>query len=278
MQYFKQLGLSLAVSVAFAGGSISAWAQQPTSGPQAYIGGATLGEQKAVNLWLTETYEILNSDAFHDNLKSLSKSYPKIWLSKWEKYRTPEQLSKILKLQDPDKPQARWVPTALSLVGAPDKDGTMDSGYRGNNEAYTGWTGYVEEGKSVVAMRIGRVHYDRYIQGDQVEKSCAINTLAHEVSHTLSHAPTQHLEYFIDTGGGKPEKPGEPYASYLLGSLAQCTYLQNKGRIKAEELQACLVTFGVDQFKSNSCNDFPDGTLIREDAPSLPVQTSQQSL
>ncbi|MGE6761609.1 hypothetical protein ACQKGO_26595 [Corallococcus interemptor] len=271
------LSLGVAGCFSFVLGSVPAWAD-PAPGPQAYIGGTTVGEQKAVSRWLTETYAILGSESFHNNLKSLASSHPRIWLSSWERYRSPAQLSKILKLQDPDKPKAWWVPTAVALIGAPDKDATWESGYKGNADAYTGWTGYVEDGKPVSAMRIGRVHYDRYVNGNEVEKSCAINTLAHEISHTLSHAPSQYLEYFLDTGGTGPEKPGEPYASYLLGTLAQCTYLQGKGRIKAEELPACLAVFGVDQFKSNSCNDYPDGTPLRQAPPPPRVQTATPSL
>ena len=242
-------------------------------GPDTYLAGATRGEAATVERWLAETRQILTSDRFHENLRAIQSAHPRIWLSQWERYRTPAQLSQILRLQDPQRAGAWWVPTSLALVGAHGRDTSWDSGYSsdGNLDAANGWTGYEEDGRSAGAMRIGRVHYDRYANGNQVERSCAVNTLAHEISHTLSHTPRQYLEYFIDTGGSGPERPGEPYASYLIGSLAQCTYLQNHGRIQASQIGACVTLFGVDRFNSNSCNDFPDGTpVIRALAPRQP--------
>lgn len=255
------------------GAALAAAAVHAQGGPQTYPGGPTRGEAETVERWLAQTRQILASDRFHENLRALQAVYPNIWLSQWERYRTAEQLSQILRLQDPQKPGAWWVPTALALIGAHGRDPSWDSGYGndGNSDALTGWTGYQEDGVAAGAMRIGRVHYDRYANGNQVERSCAVNTLAHEISHTLSHRAGLYLEYFLDTGGSGPDRPGVPYASYLIGSLAQCTFLQNEGRIQAGQVSACLVTFGVDRFNSNSCNDFPDGTpLAPSPAPPRP--------
>jgi hypothetical protein len=255
-------------------GSVTAWAMQQAApvDEQVYLGGATPGEQQSASGWLAATYIVLKSDGFHNNLKSLSKPYPQIWLSKYERYRTVQQLSDILKLRDTTKPGARYVPTALALIGAPDKSASSWDGYNGNKDAFTGYTGYREGGKSVGAMHIGRVHYDRYLNGNVVERSCAINTLAHEISHTLSWHATDYLEYFLDTDDASPDKPGEPVASYFIGSLAQCTYLQSQGRIKADELEACLATFGIDRFNNQRCDDFPNArTPIRPSPPSPPA-------
>lgn len=275
MRTWEKYGLA----AVFAGAILAPPPAQAQDGPQTYLGGATRGEAANVERWLAQTRRILGSERFHQNLRGLSATYPRIWLSQWERYRTPEQLTQILRLQDPQKPGAWWVPTALALMGAHGRDATWDSGYSndGNSEAFSGWTGYEQDSRSTGAMRIGRVHYDRFVNGNQVERSCAINTLAHEVSHTLSHRAGQYLEYFLDTGGSGPERPGEPYASYLIGSLAQCTHLQNEGRIQGSQIQACLVLFGVDRFNSNSCNDFPDGGPIGSiPAPPRRPQTPQQ--
>jgi hypothetical protein len=267
-------GIAWAACAAILGGvSISAMAmQQPASAPAVSIGGTTKAEEAAVNRWIADTRAVLQSEKFHDNLKSLAAAYPEIWLSQYLKYRSPAALSQILKLQDPNKPNARFAPASLALIGAPAPNASADDGYDGNDDAFTGWTGYVEAGKSNAAMRIGRVHYDRYINGNVVARSCAINTLAHETSHTLSHDSNQYLEYFLDTNDASPDKPGVPVASYLIGSLAQCTYLQNQNRIKDADLKSCLATFGIDQFYNTRCDDFAGATADIK-PPSPPPST-----
>jgi len=37
-------------------------------------------------------------------------------------------------------------------------------------------------------IALGRLHFARYTRGDAVEKSCALNTMTHEIGHTLSAA------------------------------------------------------------------------------------------
>ena len=110
-------------------------------------------------------------------------------------------------------------------------------------------------------MRIGRVHLDRFVTGNVLEKSCAINTLAHEISHTLGSSPTNLQSYFLDIPEGK-EPEGVPVASYLVGTIAQCTYLEEKGRIESNQFTECVKLFVPQPFPSKLCDDYPDGVKI----------------
>jgi hypothetical protein len=228
-----------------------------------YLGGATASEEAEVRRWLAEAVAILGSKAFASNLGSLDKSYSRVWMSSWEGYRKPSELASILQLKDPLKRGEWWVPAPLALVGGAYRKPGAANGYssQSNDKAFVSWSGYRQDGIATSAMAIGRVHYDRFVNGrNEVEKSCAINTLAHEISHTLSKQAGSNLQYILDEEDGRPRpRAGEPFASYLTGTVAQCTYLQSKGRIKAAGFDSCVAVFGVARFNSDSCDDYPDG-------------------
>ena len=65
---------------------------------------------------------------------------------------------------------------------------------------------------------------------DPVVRSCALNTLAHEIAHTVSVSPFVFTPAFTDTSLDTPRIPGRrpgesPIGSYLIGSAAQCAWL-----------------------------------------------------
>jgi len=108
---------------------------------------------------------------------------------------------------------------------------------------------------------------------DLVQRSCAINTLAHEIAHTISISPFVFTPAFTDTRLGERAIPrrGEgdsPVASYLIGSAAQCAWLQQQGRIAASEVGACVEVFGARGF-NDRCAAFTAGEPVQE-RPGLP--------
>lgn len=103
---------------------------------------------------------------------------------------------------------------------------------------------------------------------DPVERSCAINTLAHEIAHTVSVSPFVFTPAFTDTNAEQPtipgRRPGEsPIASYLIGSAAQCAWLVREGRLAARDLGACVQVFGTAGF-NDRCASFGRGEPVRE--------------
>jgi hypothetical protein len=108
---------------------------------------------------------------------------------------------------------------------------------------------------------------------DLVRRSCAINTLAHEIAHTISISPFVFTPAFTDTRLGEraiPRRDGgdSPVASYLIGSAAQCAWLQQQGRIEASDVRACIEVFGTRGF-NDRCAAFALGEPVRE-RPGLP--------
>ena len=110
-------------------------------------------------------------------------------------------------------------------------------------------------------INLGRNAIERYRSPNLVMQSCAINVAAHEYAHTISTTPLGYGIAFTDTNQVRPQitdrqHPGSPVASYLIGAVAQCTWLQLKGRIGASEVATCVDTFGVNAFNWDRCNQF----------------------
>ena len=113
-------------------------------------------------------------------------------------------------------------------------------------------------------MSIGRRHLRRYRSTNAVERSCAINTFAHERSHTFSSSLKYANLMIEDAGTGSPPVGGSvPIASYLIGSVAQCTALQNAGRIQAESVKACVAAFGVSDYWNTRCDQFNASEAVK---------------
>ena len=140
---------------------------------------------------------------------------------------------------------------------------TSAHGFSGSRHASTG------AGPDQVTghIRLGRVHLARYKSDNLVERSCAINTMAHEISHTLSERKTEFRMHILDSGPENRPPDGIIEASYLIGSAAQCSYLEIHGRIRSDALLSCFQTFSdptkASRFRSLACDDFSNQDLIR---------------
>ena len=105
---------------------------------------------------------------------------------------------------------------------------------------------------------------------DPVVRSCALNTLAHEIAHTVSVSPFVFTPAFTDTSLDQPRIPGRrpgesPIGSYLIGSAAQCAWLAREGRIEEAERGHCVEVFGTAGF-NDRCEAFGAGEPVRERA------------
>lgn len=116
---------------------------------------------------------------------------------------------------------------------------------------------------STAVMYIGRNHLARFRSTDQVERSCAINSMAHEITHTMSASSTMFETAVTDTGGGRVGAGNNPFASYFVGAVAQCTYLQELGRVTSEGLQQCIETFGARVFWGGRCGSYKNGEAVK---------------
>ena len=238
----------------------------------AFVGGTALGatalwaqtidirpprpEHEAVRAWVDEVTALLRSNAMASNLKVLDAAYGKVELTTGKTVAKPSELAQLLRLQAPAYPGLAYSPAVVVLTGSGVPDPSWDSGF-GNTENSSASVMPVNYRNPVLRMAIGRVHLDRYVNGNQVERSCAINTMAHEITHTLTNMPGPPFTYlFTDNGPAG----STAVATLLIGAAAQCTFLRNAGRITTDaQFTSCVAKFGtVQPFQSNSCNDYAD--------------------
>jgi hypothetical protein len=74
---------------------------------------------------------------------------------------------------------------------------------------------------------------------------------------------------FTDTKEGQSSIPNRkdastPVASYLIGAVAQCTWLERQGRLGQEDVPACVEVFGVRAFNWDRCGQFAGGEPVAE--------------
>ena len=228
-------------------------------------------ERDKVEAWVKETISILHSSDFDENLKSISAQYPDVWISRPHDIIPSKRLSDILNTNYLYLPSLWWPESFVTLEGqVPQKDPDMAGhGFLGSRHASTG----LHANKINGHIRLGRVHLARYNSNNLVEKSCAINTMAHEISHTLSERKNAFWMLILDSGSENRPPLGVIEASYLIGSVAQCTYLQKENRILESDLHACFKTFSNpdsgSRFRSQACDDFPNQAPIWPDKANL---------
>lgn len=215
--------------------------------PALSVGGSVPeADREALAQLLAASTAVLASPALASGAQSLEARYPAIFLNDSFGYKAPSAV--VGMLQKPAQGMAfRQTPVRFG-------DGAI-TGSR-NRE----WR-----------MEIPRRALAQWQSRDPVVRSCAINTVAHEVTHTFLEASGSMV--FIDGGfeGYSSRRKGTT-GSYVIGQLAQCTWLAGQGRIAASEIAACVPVFYAmpgpmpwsrGKFAVGRCDDFADGRPVR---------------
>lgn len=212
------------------------------------IGARDAAETQSLESLLGEAYGILRSPEFRANLLALEDRYPAVYARPAEQAATIPRVASIVSLEPTG---ARFAPAQVALV-----DG--DSGGLGS------------AGEGVASGRYSDILIERLVLGawrhpDPVARSCAINVAAHEYAHTIVLTPMGYGNAFSDTRTGEDhianrQRPGTPVASYLIGAVAQCTWLQRQGRVT--DVGACVEVFGTAAFNWDRCPQFPDAAPV----------------
>lgn len=218
------------------------------------------GERQALASLLQESYAILRSPELQDALVALAPRYPAIYARDEQPAASPVQVADFVALRTPG---ARYVQVDVQLIdGAP---GFL--GMAGEHEAGVGRYADIVLVRPVLGAWTAR---------DPVMRSCAVNVAAHEYAHTISTSPIVYDAAFTDTRPGERRIAGRddreaPIASYLLGSIAQCVWLERQGRVRPGGLAACVEVFGVNSGNPARCNAFAEGQPVvpRPDLPPL---------
>lgn len=207
-------------------------------------------EREAAGRLLQEGYAVLRSSAFRSNLEALQARYPTVYARPSEQDIDPKGVAAIVSLEPPG---SRFAPAQAMIV---DDDGVA-LGAAGEG----GTTGRYSD------VMITRGVLEAFGSGDVVTRSCAINVAAHEYAHTISLTPVGYRVAFTDTDEIRREianrrHPGTPVASYLIGSVAQCTWLERQGRIGPGDVRSCIEVFGTAAFNWARCGQFAGGAPV----------------
>ena len=172
---------------------------------------------------IDEADRIVTSDAFARNLALVQHD---IALSPFGERVTPQTVLTLFLGSDP---AYSYVPTQIQWV---------DNG--GNTNRGLGST-------SVISLT--RQVQDRWNASDVTTRSLAINTMAHELSHSLSHRQDALDYVFIDRFFSLYFlHRSKAIASYTIGTVAQCTWLSEQ--LPGLILQECYETYGLRKFNA----------------------------
>ena len=175
---------------------------------------------------------------FAEMAHSLNADYPRVWFTQALGFGDAAMVGRYVPRPPPP---ARYLPASV----IPSNGWASTGGVEGN-----------------VRIEVSPKLLDRYRSRDVVMRSCAINTMAHEISHTITRSPTRYLYAFMDTGVGREARMTPP-ASYLTGDIAQCMHLIDEGRIERSRLRQCVaVWYRPKGFQAHRCDDFPGTTPI----------------
>ena len=210
---------------------------------------------------LSQAHAVLRSERFERNLRSLADVYPTIYARNGLQDATVHDLADYVSLK---KTGARYTVVDAFVLG---DDEAVDGMLASAGEASAGSGRFADVTLDALVPRL-------FQSTDTVVRSCAINTAAHEYAHTISTMPVRYEPAFTDTNERREvipnrRRPGTPVASYLIGSVAQCTWLQDQGRVSPGGLKACVETFGTAAINLERCGSFAEGQPVapRADLP-----------
>lgn len=207
-------------------------------------------ETQALARLMTDAFAVLRSSDFRENLLALEARYPAVYARNGEQGATIPRIAGIVALEPAG---SRFAPADVTLVNG-------ESG------------GLGAAGEGVASGRYSNILIERMVlaawgRPDAVARSCAINVAAHEYAHTIVLTPMGFGNAFTDTRSDEVAIPnrrsqGTPVASYLIGSVAQCTWLAQQGRIERSGVGACVEVFGTAAFNWDRCGQFAGGEPV----------------
>lgn len=193
--------------------------------------------------------DVLASSQFMSGAVALEASYPAIYLNDSNRSKSPVYAAGILQGSSP----------GLAFRGMPVIVG--DGALTGYNRSERRWR-----------MRIPPSSLNQWRSADPVMKSCAVNTVAHEMTHTLLDRQSSRMAFIDGASSAGASRRNGTTGSYVMGQLAQCTWLAQRGRIGAGDVPSCVPVFfakpgflpwDVGKFSVGRCDDFADGRPVR---------------
>lgn len=182
------------------------------------------------------TYEVITSPAFAVNLLATRQFLGQLWLGPGGDRVEQDVVASVFLGQDRNHP---LLPATVAWSGP-------DSNVRGSTNIIASGT------KGVIVLDAET--RDRWRATSLTKKSCAINTLAHEMTHVVALRPQiDNGQMFVDYGRSWTRYLDRPLASYAVGAVAQCTFIEQRGG-PPEDLQECIRKRGVNILEAYACD------------------------
>ncbi|HEX6373334.1 MAG TPA: hypothetical protein VF006_30705 [Longimicrobium sp.] len=237
MRYAAMLSFPLALGAC----GINAPTVNPVPYDPSYLqislsGSIPADDRQAVQELVDATLRIITSDDFSENLGRLDGRTSRLWLSPYGESMSSEDVARVY------RGEVSGVRHVRTEVGFDPDNSTPVQGFY-----------YQPTFHSRITLTPDVLR--RWSSGSLKQQSCAINTMAHEISHTFSTSPTSGEWIIADKGKGVwPSLFYGALASYTIGSVAQCTMLLEH-EPQYDSLAACLVEWGTDRFNSWGCDN-----------------------
>lgn len=187
-----------------------------------------------------EAERILSSEAFIKNLSDTEKVYGQ---SQFSVEHGAGSATKVF--ASIDGPVYKKLPICVRVVGSGSGDDASERFHAGASISRTGARVQLSMGSEIVR---------EFLSVSSVTRSCAVHTMAHEISHSIIYRKSGYM-VFADTysGGVVADSKDVPISTYMIGSVAQCTYLQNINAMKDDSVVNCVKRFGVRRFNVSEC-------------------------
>jgi hypothetical protein len=195
-------------------------------------------DRQTVQELINATMQVITSPRFASNLEGLDAPYHRLWLSPFGKTMSPTEVAQVY------LGRHGTVRPAPIIVEVADQDNPSQ--------------GFSRETPLVSYIVLPPFVLERWRGNTLERRSCAVNSLAHEISHSFSQNSTKGVYIFADKGKGEFFNLTSYFyghlASYTIGTVAQCTMLQEANELEGEFV-ACLNDWGTDEFYSSGCGD-----------------------
>lgn len=213
-------------------------------------GASNIEEKQALNSLVQASYNTLRSKNFRTNLLLLEQDYPEIFLRMDEESSSAVNgsVQKLIEITQSSQP-FRYANASVALVGSVD-----------NYMALAGVTGNNKDG----SFALGRGHLQNWLSKNVTQRSCAVNTAAHELSHLITSDPVEFRTNTqpVKDNGAAQNSNQNAVASYLIGTAAQCTWLQDQGYLPKVNFKTCVKVFGHRGFNGGRCRQFSKNSAI----------------
>lgn len=215
--------------------------RQPVMGPSTYVeqkvspfsitmaSTVPMEHRRALQELIDTTLAITSSRQFADRMDSLGKPYRGLWLSPSGDVLSPAQVAQIYGGRHR---RARPVPITVTFVD------------RGN--AVTTFDDQVTPARATIKIPAGILA--NWTSNSLTRRSCAVNTMAHELTHTISSSDRVGTWVFEDGVGLRWARLMRRHlVSYTVGGVAQCIMLEHH-RPLTGGFKECLRTWGKAPF------------------------------